>query len=431
MSEEKSDPEFPHVLVIGCSFGGLGVTSTLVQCDAPSRAKITIVDAGNTLTVGGCWQYVWTGRCELEDTIWNLEDAKTLLPGVDVKLNTKVASLDVKKKKAQLEGGSLIAYDYLVIAAGTITDPSSIPGLEEGAINLASIGQVKKARADAAAFCDKVAAFAKSGEGDKPTFLQSIAATPYKCPPVPFEVIFLIDEMLRDRGVRESARLVVTSPVPWPFGGPPAKKTFMAAMKEKNIEYLGEHKLTEVKNNIAHFASGAQLKYDTHFSTFPQRVPDFLVETGLTNPLKLIPVNLTTNRALKYEGNDLFVVGDACHAMMDAMKKPHPKAGELAFQMGATVAGILDSMIKGDPDPPAPLRVGKCFAESGAGGSAIIIDANFSEAVANPKEGLVAFTATPNPGPEGERMKVAWVNGYITKFLGEGARPFSPKSTCK
>jgi hypothetical protein len=50
------------------------------------------------------------------------------------------------------------------------------------------VTQVLKIKAEVAYFCDKAAVFAKEGKGEKPTLLVSIAAMPYKCPPMPFEV---------------------------------------------------------------------------------------------------------------------------------------------------------------------------------------------------------------------------------------------------
>ena len=73
----------------------------------------------------------------------------------------------------------------------------------------------------------------------------------------------------------------------------------------------------------ARFANGASVTSDLHMSTFPQRAPDFVVAANITNKLGLVPVNLQTNRVVGR--NNVFVIGDACHAPLPAVKKAHPK----------------------------------------------------------------------------------------------------------
>jgi sulfide:quinone oxidoreductase len=41
------------------------------------------------------------------------------------------------------------------------------------------------------------------------TILVSICDVPYKCPPSPFEISFLIHELLSQRGIRDKVRIVV------------------------------------------------------------------------------------------------------------------------------------------------------------------------------------------------------------------------------
>jgi sulfide:quinone oxidoreductase len=64
------------------------------------------------------------------------------------------------------------------------------------------------------------------------TILVSICDVPYKCPPSPFEIAFLIHEVLSERGIRDKVRIVVTSPIGFPFGGPAGLEIFSARMRE-------------------------------------------------------------------------------------------------------------------------------------------------------------------------------------------------------
>ena len=101
------------------------------------------------------------------------EDAKEALKGIDVRLNTQVASLDLAGKAVVLEDGTAVPYDHLVLSLGVVGDPSAIEGMSD-ALDMYSYADVARQEKELA----EIVSRAKAGE--KQTLCIAIGAAPYK-----------------------------------------------------------------------------------------------------------------------------------------------------------------------------------------------------------------------------------------------------------
>ena len=243
---------------------------------------------------------------------------------------------------------------------------------------------------------------------------------------MPFEYASLLDDVFRKHGTRDNTRIILAVPVPFPFAGPPAKKLFCGLLKEMGVEYWPEHQVmkvtTEGNRATVHFAVGSEgetksVAVDGLFCTFPQRAPDFVAP--LCNPGGYIAVDLQTNQ---YEQEDVFVIGDACHVLFPKPGKPHPKAGEFAWQMGQHVADQLFAKYSSSntAPPPPPARAGLCVAECGIAGKGVNVQPDFGAILANPAEGMPKFGLEIVDGAS--KRKVMWINKYLNYMFGEKVR---------
>ena len=131
------------VVVIGAGFGGLGCARALSN---PPMADmdVTIVDAKDAFTIGGTWQYAWSGRVADADTTWKLEDAKANFPGVTWKLRTRVEKLvlypwdDSKLRHLLLSDGEELTFDVLVLSPGVVGDAARGSGRSAPAVSARS-----------------------------------------------------------------------------------------------------------------------------------------------------------------------------------------------------------------------------------------------------------------------------------------------------
>lgn len=411
-----------RVVIVGAGFGGLGCAWTFAnQVSKDAVAKVTVVDSKDWFTIGGTWAYAWCDRVPVMDTKWNLHDAKPQLPGVEMKLNTTVMSIDTEKKTVTLSDApnDPTPYDYLVLSPGVVGDPSGISGLDQ-CVDMYSHQHVERQKTDLA----RIVTNAKADNATRQTLAVVIAATPYKCPVAPFEAAFVADDFLRRNGVRDTVDIVVTAPVPWPLPDP-AKEIFTTYLTEKNVTFSPSVKIKNVTrekdDTVVTFEDDSCINAAAVWAVYPQTAPTFIKDAKLTNPMGFVPANIGTNKITNdVAGREfIFCIGDC--AGLSANGKPHPKAGEFAWQMGEMVAHDI-----GKSADYTHSRLGACIAECG-GGAGVLVAPDFTACVLDPENGNPKVqVADKREG--GEAHKVAWVAKYITKVFGDIGRVFEPSA---
>jgi len=252
----------------------------------------------------------------------------------------------------------------------------------------------------------------------------TIPSGPYKCPPAPFEYAFVIDHLLRERGIRDKVEISLSSPRPFPFGGPPVKKAFMGAIDEREINYLPEHIVEELYESegktVVKFKNGKEVSANVVLGPYTQKAPAFLKDSGLTNEKGFVAADLFS---LKSKANDdIFVLGDCAWLMLikddgTPLGKPHPKSGTFAAAQGEVVGGQL-----ANPNYVVPQRrFGKCFAEAGKETGITLNVTLFSNGKGPPN-----FVTGP-PDAQGYNDKLEWMNGLLNKFFDKPPMKFSSK----
>ncbi len=101
----------------------------------------------------------------------------------------------------QLDDGTRLGYDHLVLATGSRIVPEAIEHFDDGG---APLLHAPRRRPSCARALD---AFTGG------RIVIGIAGMPYKCPPAPLEVAFLIEAELRERGLREQSEIHFCSPI--------------------------------------------------------------------------------------------------------------------------------------------------------------------------------------------------------------------------
>lgn len=424
-----------RVIIVGAGWGGQGVCAGLAASDLPADVEIACVDDAGTLAIGATWQYELDGRAEA--VALPLEDTAA---GPYLR-ETRVDAIDFEAKTVALADSTSLGYDFLVLACGAVSDPREIEGLES-CVDLTAPGFSEPIRTflDALTPSEDGAAEAEGAEADaeaaasppaRETVLISICKCPYKCPPLPFEIAFLTDAAARRRGVRDRIDIVVTCPVPWPFGGPKAKKAFTAAMEEKGIAYRPNTAVVSVaegggsRRTVALSAAegdGVPPPVDAalFLATFPH-VAAPVVDRSIVNLRGSVTVDLRSNRVEDRDG--VYCVGDACSAALPGAGASIPKAGEFAWEGGRAVGRMIaEALAERDVALPTERRA-RCVAEAG-GGRGIAVGPDFSAAFTDPEAGKPTFEVSPTT-TDG---KVDWINGFLAKLAGPGKAPavFAP-----
>jgi NADH dehydrogenase len=123
------------VVIVGAGFGGLWAARTL----ANQHADILLVDHRNYHTFLALLYQVAAAELEAEDIAYPVRSILWDFPNVDFAL-ADVRRIDPQRKVLETDS-SVISYDYLILATGSVTHTFGIPGVETHAFGLKNLDE--------------------------------------------------------------------------------------------------------------------------------------------------------------------------------------------------------------------------------------------------------------------------------------------------
>lgn len=195
---------------------------------------------------------------------------------------------------------------------------------------------------------------------------------PFKCPAAPYEAAFLIDELLRRRGVTAKVDVVTAEPQPMPVAGKQIGAQVAGLLTSRQIGFSPARRLQSVDpdGREARFLDGVE-PFDLLVAIPPHHAPAFIANSPLAGPNGWVPVDPHTLRA----GEHVHAIGD-----VTAIKLPNgmmlPKAGVFAHAQAEVVADSLAAAARGKQGEARFDGHGSCFLETG-GGRAGLASGNF------------------------------------------------------
>jgi sulfide:quinone oxidoreductase len=339
--------EKKKIVTLGAGFGGLTVAFKLEPLVKAKKVDIFLVEKSPDFRMGFSLQWVLAGRRKPDE-------GRRLYSSLRTKkinfIQDEAVSILADQKEI-LTKSRRLPYDYLIIALGAELAPETIPGLAEGAYNLCDFGSVLQFR--------QALENLQSG-----TVLIAIAATPFKCPPAPYEYAMLVDDIMRKRKIRGDIRIVLTTPEPQPLpvGGPAVGDAVKKMLAGKQIEYLNfwKPKQVNVGARQVEYENGEKMSYDLLAAMSPHRAPKVARESGLCSESGFIPAELGS---FKTAAPGVYAIGDVA-ALKLPNGGPHPKAGVFAEAQGEAVASAIRAEITGAKPAPYSGR-GACFVDVG------------------------------------------------------------------
>lgn len=122
---------YPHVVIVGAGFGGLGVAEQLAHVPV----QVTLIDRHNYHTFQPLLYQVATSLLNAEDVGAPVRSIFRHQANVNFRLGT-VTGINVFGRTVQLDDGEAIGYDYLVLAGGATVNYFGTPGAAEHAFPL-------------------------------------------------------------------------------------------------------------------------------------------------------------------------------------------------------------------------------------------------------------------------------------------------------
>ncbi len=124
----------PHVVVIGAGFGGLRVARGLRDV----AVDVTLIDSNNFHTFQPLLYQVATAGLDSDDVCFPVRSIVRRDPSTTVHLGT-VTSIDLQRQVVSTDQHRTLTYDYLVIAAGSVSTSFGIPGVDQNTFPLKTL----------------------------------------------------------------------------------------------------------------------------------------------------------------------------------------------------------------------------------------------------------------------------------------------------
>lgn len=323
------------ILQLGLGFGGLeGLAEATRLLEAmptdEERAKwrIIVIERNTEWTAGAMNQYVFTGRKTAAACYRSYSDCRYHnIAEIEIVHDT-IIGIDLSAKSVTCANSGTYLYNHLIIGLGI--EAQQTPLVKDKVFNLCDMKSMQE--------CASRIQSIQSG-----TVIITVTRLPYKCPVAPFEFAFLVNDMLKLRGVREHVRVVLTFPK---HAAVPVKcpQLITELLKKSNIEFIPGVQPKSIERNeqnqllitlMPHPKFNPEGKVcpvpeeplvaDIILGMLPFRAPEVL--QPYCNDKGLLPTDTNTLRVQKFP--NVYCFGDCAAMMVDAGEKQvsHPKAG--------------------------------------------------------------------------------------------------------
>jgi sulfide:quinone oxidoreductase len=333
------------ILIIGGGTGGTILANNLARRLngelKSGRSRITLLSASDKHMYQPGLLYLAVGRMT-PDELYR-DQASLLEPGIDFQVDP-AEEFQLDNNKVKTKSGKLHDYDVLVLATGSRPVAENTPGLAENAETFYTEETALK-------MFKRLQSF----EGGKVVITVGV---PHKCPMAPLEIIFMLHDYFKDRGLGDKVQLHYTYPINRVHSLENVAKWAAPEMDRLGISYETFFNIKEVDgpNKLLKSEEGVDVKYDLLVAIPAHKGMEVIEKNGLGQN-GFCPTHRTR---LNLEGRDnVFVIGDTTNI-------PISKAGSTAHFEADALGENLAAMAKGMGSPVRDYD-GKvfCFIEAG------------------------------------------------------------------
>ncbi|HKZ92750.1 MAG TPA: FAD/NAD(P)-binding oxidoreductase [Candidatus Limnocylindrales bacterium] len=340
-----------RVVILGGGVGGTLLANLLVrklryEIDRHD-ATVTLVDEKGEHVYQPGFMYIAMGGERAQNLT---RPERSLLDDRVLLTVARARRIDEAESVVELEDGTHIGYDQLVVATGSRIVPEEIEHFAEEAHHFYTPEAALKLRHALDAFT-----------GGR--IVIGIAGMPYKCPPAPLEVAFLIESELRERGLRDKSEMHYCSPIGRAFTIETVSEMATPILEQKGIELHTFFNVESIdpERKVVQSLEGEELPYDLLILVPPHRGSKLVIDSGLAPASGWLP---TDHHTLQVGGRP------NVYALGDATDLPLSKAGSTAHFEAPIVAERIAAAVQDrEPEGKHASYTGKvmCFFEVGDG----------------------------------------------------------------
>ncbi len=346
------------LVILGGGTAGTLMSAKMRRALPRDEWSITIVDQDDDHVYQPGLLFIPFGMYERRDVIRSR--ARYVPKGVDLMLSG-IDVIEPDDNRVRLADGTLLPYDFLVIATGSRIAPAELegltgPGWQKSIFDFYTLDGALKLHQALEDF--------RGGR-----LVLNVQEMPIKCPVAPLEFLFLADWYFHERGMRDKVELVYATPLDGAFTKPTASALLGGVMEEKGIQVETLFNAGEVDSEKRILSSWdeREIPYDLLVSIPTNMGSEAIERSDMGDELAFVPTDKHTLQA--EVAPNVFVIGDATDL-------PSSKAGSVAhFQGGILEQNLLDAIAGRAPCADFDGHA-NCFVETGFG-KALLIDFNY------------------------------------------------------
>lgn len=363
-----------HVVVLGAGLGGV-IMAYEMKAKLRAGDEITVVNLGSTYSFVPSNPWVAVGWRDRKDISVDLVD---IFRKRGIALRPEGAKrVHATESRIELNDGSSIDYDYLIVATGPELAFDEIEGLgpEADTQSVCHIDHAEKAKT----------AFDALVKKPGPVVIGAVQGA--SCFGPAYEFAFILETALRRARIRDQVPMTFVTPEPYVGhlgldGVGDTKGLLESAMRERHIKWITNAKVKKVADGTMFVeevddTGATKTEHELPFA-YSMMLPAFRgVEAvagieGLTNPRGFITID-------KYQRNtafpNIFGIG-VCVAIPPVGKTPLPvgvpKTGFMIESMVTATAANIGALLRDEPPSAVATWNAVCLADFGDEGIAFV-----------------------------------------------------------
>ena len=345
LNRSPSDRPWPRVVVVGAGFAGLWAAKTLAR----SQCSVLILDRNNYHTFLPLLYQVAAAELEPEQIAFPIRGIFRRHPNVDFAM-TEVRGFDLTRRLVTTDTYSY-PYDYLVLAAGSMTRFFSVPGAAEYAFRLKTLEQGIALRNQILSCVERA-----DQTGDLDLQRQLLTFTVVGGGPTGIEYAGALSELLRRPLARDyprldldAARIVLVEAQDGLLPGFPdnLRRYALRRLESKGVEVHTRAQVVTVTRDRVELQGREPIPTETVVWTAGVKGQSVVAGTGLP----VTPGNrLRVEPTLQLCGHpEAFAAGDLCAVQQDGHELP--MIAPVAIQQGRAAARNIMRLHRGTTPP--------------------------------------------------------------------------------
>ncbi|PKM86664.1 MAG: pyridine nucleotide-disulfide oxidoreductase [Firmicutes bacterium HGW-Firmicutes-12] len=336
-------------LILGGGIGGI-VASQVLKKALGKDMHVAVIDKDDKHHFASSYPLMLIGERTPESITRNLSN----LEKKDIEfIHAEIKGIDPMKKQVKTDKGT-ISGDYMIISLGAEYNLKSLPGFSRYAYNIYDFAELSLVSQILPRF----------QEGHIVLFISSL---PFKCPPAPYENIFLLDQFFRQKGLRSRVdlTLITPEPSPEPFAGPLVGQSIRKMLADRHINLITQAKVLSLEPGKL-ILDHTTIKGDLFLGIPSHQTSLVLRESDLVDSTGWVLVDMYT---LETVYPNVYAIGDATAIKLPVIGADAPKAGIFANYQAEVVSRNIALKVRGKRPRYKYKGKGACIMNTGFGRS--------------------------------------------------------------